>query len=104
MMKSMAEMQTEYFIACFALTLNHAISRNIIYFKQKNSSGCCCCCLNGKRLRPRIKEHRTSKMGTPKAWSQNRFCLKNGYLEFNLEKCNIDESHSIPVMNVGNLG
>ena len=50
MMKSMAEMQTEYFIACFALTLNPPISRNIIYFKQKNSSGCCCC-LNGLGLK-----------------------------------------------------
>ena len=46
-----------------------------------------------KRLQPRIREHRTSKMGTPKAWSRKIFCLKNGYLEFNLEKCNINESH-----------
>jgi len=35
MMKSMAEMQTEYFIVCSALTLNPAISQNIIYLSKK---------------------------------------------------------------------
>ena len=42
--------------------------------------------------------------GSTKNVPRNIFNLKNGYLEFNLEKVNIEGRHSIPVTTVGNLG
>ena len=36
--------------------------------------------------------------------ASKHFYLENGYLEFNLEKVNMEGRHSIPVMIVWNLG
>ena len=51
-----------------------------------------------------MRVFRMSLTGTTKDVPRNIFNLKNGYLEFNLEKVNIEGRHSIPVTTVGNLG